>query len=120
MECTICPDIWKNFKNYVLDTKKIFSSEFIPKNYHKHLGYSLLLTIPSFLILMFYFHLADTGLFFQTFIGGFGAYFVNWIREWYYGKTYGAPWDQTDVNMGSYGGILGALIAVLIYTLFTI
>ncbi len=66
---------------------------------------------------MFFMDLADTGLFFQSFIGGFGAGCVNFVREWYYGKYYGAPFDGTDINMGSYGGWLGALVAVFIYTL---
>jgi hypothetical protein len=97
--------------------KKIFSPLFIKNNYHKHLLYSFLLTIPTILFMMFFMHLADTGLFFQSFVGGFGAGFVNFAREWYYGKYHKAPYDGTDINMGSYGGWLGALVAVYIYTL---
>jgi hypothetical protein len=117
IECPICPVIWERFKNYFLDMRKGFTKDFITKNYHKHLGYSFVLTIPTIMFLMQYAHLADTGLFFQTFVGGFGAYGVNFVREWYYGKKYNAPWDETDLNFGSYGGILGALVAVFIYSM---
>jgi hypothetical protein len=117
IECPICPVIWERFKNYFLDIKKAFTPLFVKNNYHKHLGYSFVLTIPTIIFFMHYVDLADTGLFFQTFVGGFGAYFVNGVREWYYGKKYKAPWDWTDLNFGSYGGILGSLVGVLIYSI---
>jgi hypothetical protein len=49
------------------------------------------------------------------FVGGFGAYGVNFAREWYYGIKYKAPWSRIDLNFGSYGGILGALIYILLF-----
>jgi hypothetical protein len=113
IECTICTILWNNIKKYLTDTTKIFSKDFVKQNYHKHLGYSLVLTFFSMWLLLSYAHLAETGMPFQLFIGGFGAYAVNFVREWYYGIKYGAPWDFTDLNMGSYGGIIGALLAVL-------
>jgi len=113
MECPICPILWNNIKSYVLDTTKIFTKAFIKENYYKHLLYSMVLTFFSMWFLLLHADLADTGLAFQLFIGGFGAYCVNFAREWYYGKFHGAPWDPTDLNFGSYGGIIGALLAVL-------
>ncbi len=113
IECSICPILWNNIKKYLTDTTKIFSKDFVKQNYHKHLGYSLVLTFFAMWFLLTHAHLADTGMPFQLFVGGFGAYGVNFVREWYYGIKYGAPWDFTDLNMGSYGGIIGALLAVL-------
>jgi len=113
IECTICPILWNNIKKYLTDTTKIFSKDFVKQNYHKHLGYSLVLTFFSMWFLLIHAHLADTGMPFQLFIGGVGAYAVNFLREWYYSKYHKAPWDFTDLNMGSYGGIIGALLAVL-------
>jgi hypothetical protein len=113
IECTICPILWNNIKKYLTDTTKIFSKDFVKQNYHKHLGYSLVLTFFAMWFLLAHANLADTGMPFQLFVGGFGAYGVNFVREWYYGIKYGAPWDFTDLNMGSYGGIIGALLAVL-------
>ena len=113
IECTICPILWNNIKKYLTDTTKIFSKDFVKQNYHKHLGYSLVLTFFAMWFLLAYANLADTGMPFQLFVGGFGAYGVNFVREWYYGIKYGAPWDFTDLNMGSYGGIIGALLAIL-------
>ena len=112
-ECTICPIIKQNIINYISDVKKIFTPDFVKQNYHKHLGYSTVLTFFSIWFLFEFAYLGDTGVLFQLFIGGFGAYCVNWVREWYYGKKYNAPWDDTDPNMGSYGGILGASLFLI-------
>lgn len=116
--CPICPIILERFKNYFIDMNKVFTPLFVKNNYHKHLGYSFVLTIPTIMFLMKYADLADTGLLFQSFVGGLGAGCVNFVREWYYGKIYNAPYDGTDVNMGSYGGWLGAILAVLVYSTF--
>jgi hypothetical protein len=113
IECSICPILWNNIKKYLTDTTKIFSKDFVKQNYHKHLLYSLVLTFFAMWFLLAHANLADTGMPFQLFVGGFGAYGANFVREWYYGIKYGAPWDFTDLNMGSYGGIIGALLAVL-------
>jgi hypothetical protein len=115
--CPICPIILERTKNYFLDMKKIFTPLFIKNRYHLHLGLSFLLTAPTILFMLFFLDLADTGLFFQSFVGGFGAGCVNFAREWYYGKYYNAPYDGTDVNMGSYGGWLGALLVAYVHTL---
>ena len=114
IECPICPIIKENFLRYVTNTKKIFTPDFIKQNYHKHLGYSLVLTFFAIWFLFLNAHLGDTGILFPIFIGGFGAYAVNFVREWYYGKFHGAPWDEVDLDMGSYGGILGAILYLLI------
>ena len=108
IECTICPIIKQNIINYILDIKKIFTPDFIKQNYYKHLGYSLVLTFFSIWLLFTYAHLGETGNFLPIFLGGFGAYAVNGLREGYYQQYHQAPFNQTDVNMGSYGGILGA------------
>lgn len=114
IECPICPVIKENILKYVTDTKKIFTSEFVQQNYHKHLGYSLVLTFFAIWLLFVNAHLGDTGILFPIFVGGFGAYVVNWVRERYYAKKYNAPWDQVDVHMGSYGGVLGAVVFLLV------
>lgn len=117
VECTICSMIWEKIKNYFMDMTKIFGPLFIKNRYHLHMGLSFLLTVPSILFMMFFMNLDGTGLPFQVFLGGFGAFGVNFIRELIYEEIYKAPYDRTDVNMGSYGGLLGALVAVYIYTL---
>lgn len=113
MECPICPVIWNNIKKYIFDIRKFISKDFIKQNYYKHFLYSLVLTFFSMWFLLPHADLVDTGLAFQLFIGGFGAYGVNFAREWYYTNKYNAPFDFTDLNFGSYGGIIGALLAVL-------
>jgi hypothetical protein len=113
IECPICPIIKQNIINYISDIKKIFTPNFVKQNYHKHLGYSAVFTFFAIWFLFQFAHLQDTGILFPLFIGGFGAYCVNWVREWYYGKKYDAPWDDTDPNMGSYGGIIGTAIFLL-------
>lgn len=112
-ECSICPILRDNIVRYVTNTKKIFTPDFIKENYYKHLGYSAVLTFFAIWFLFDFAYLGTTGNFFPIFIGGFGAYCVNYIREWYYGKYYGAPWDGVDLDMGSYGGIIGTIIFLL-------
>ena len=114
IECTICPILRDNIVRYVTNTKKIFTPDFIKQNYHKHVGYSLVLTFFAIWFLFAYAQLGDTGNLFPIFLGGFGAYAVNFLREWYYGKFHDAPWDNTDLDMGSYGGIIGAILYLLI------
>ena len=116
IECPICPVIVQNAKEYVLNTKFFFSPDFVKKRYHKHFGYSLVLTFFSIWFLFKFAYLGDTGYFFPIFIGGFGAFAVNWVREWYYGIKYKAPWDDVDIHMGSYGGIVGTILFLLTYT----
>ena len=111
--CPICPVIKENLIRYITDIKKFIAPDFIQQNYHKHFGYSLVLTFFSIWLLFLYAHLGETGVFFQLFIGGLGAYFVNWVRETFYAEYYKAPFDPTDVNMGSYGGIVGTILFLL-------
>jgi hypothetical protein len=113
IECPICPIIVNNVKNYILDIKKIFTPQFETENYYKHLEYSALIAFPWILFLLRFAHLAGTGYIFPIVIGGFSLYAVNFFREWYCGIKYKAPWDWTDLNMGSYGGILGAIFAMI-------
>lgn len=122
IECTICSSLVNNVKNYILDITKIFTPAFETENYYKHLEYSALIAVPWILFLLRFAHLADTGLFFPVFIGGFSLFAVNWIREAYlnYKSKGEIPYDITDVNMGSYGGILGAVIAMVLNHLINI
>jgi len=46
-ECSICPILKDNIVRYVTNTKKIFTPDFVKQNYHKHFGYSLVLTFFS-------------------------------------------------------------------------
>jgi len=118
IECPICPVIVQSAKKYILDTKYIFSPKFISENYHKHFLYSLVLTFFSIWFLFSFAYLGDTGYFFPVFIGGFGAYIVNWSREWYYSKFHKAPWDTIDIHMGSYGGVVGSILFMLFFYFF--
>ena len=117
IECPICPIVIQNAKEYVLNTKFFFSPKFISENYYKHFGYSLVLTFFAIWLLFLYAFLGDTGYVFPVFIGGFGAFLVNWMREWYYAKFHDAPWDDIDIHMGSYGGIVGATLFLLYFYL---
>lgn len=108
--CPICPIIKDRVVKYYLNIGKIFTPDFIKQNYHKHLVYSLVLTFFTIWFLFKFAHLGDTGILFPIFIGGFGAYWVNFAREFYFSKFRDAPWDGTDLDMGSYGGIIGAIL----------
>jgi hypothetical protein len=65
IECPICPVIVQNAKEYVLNTKFFFSPDFVKKRYHKHFGYSLVLTFFTIWFLFSFTYLGDTGSYFQ-------------------------------------------------------
>ena len=114
MDCPICPILKENIKKYLTDTKYFFDKKFITENYYKHFGISLLLGFPIMWVLSLFSVLMGTGLFFHLCIGGFGAYAVNYLKEWYCGKYLKAPWDITDLNFGSYGGIIAGLLTYIL------
>jgi hypothetical protein len=113
-ECTICKGVKDAVVRYITDTKIIFTPDFKKQAYNLHFYCSIVLTYLSMMLLTKYAHLEDTGIFFHLFIGGFGAYCVNFLKEWVWSKYYGSPWDDTDINMGSYGGILGAILFLIL------
>ena len=117
MEITIWPMLRDGIIKFFTDMKFFLTKDFIKQNYHKHFLYSLVLTIPCILLMLNFMHLADTPILFQVFVGGFGARGVNFLKEWFHGKKYGAPWSWEDINFGTYGGILGASIAIFLYSL---
>ena len=112
--CPICPMIKEGVLRYLTDTHYLFTSKFITNRYYLHLLCSFVLSFFSIWFLIEYTSLAQTPVWFQLFLGGFGAFGVNFLREMVYEELYGAPFDWTDVNFGSYGGVLGALLATLI------
>lgn len=105
-------------KKFFSDMKFFFSKDFIKQNYHKHFGYSLVLTIPCMWFMLNYMHLADTPFWFHIFIGGFGARGVNFCKEWHHGIKYKAPWSWEDINFGTYGGLLAPVILHYFMTTF--
>jgi hypothetical protein len=113
IECTICSGIKNAVIRYITDTKKIFTPEFKSEAYNLHFFCSIPLAYLSMMLLTKFAHLDDTGIFFHLFIGGFGAYCGNWFKEWLWGKYFESPWDDTDINMGSYGGIVAAMLFIL-------
>jgi hypothetical protein len=115
MGATILPILKNGIIKFFTDIKFFFTKDFIKENYHKHFLYSLVLTIPSIWFMYEYMQLKDTGIGFTIFIGGFGSRGVNFVREWYYGMKYKASWSWEDINFGTYGGIIGAIIAILIF-----
>ena len=99
---------FKNFKN-------IFNKDFFKERRHYHL---ILSAIIVFAFFDFGQDIKDLQLQYFPFwavllFGWFFAYGINFAREWYYGKFHGAPWDNTDLDMGSYGGIIGTAIFLL-------
>jgi hypothetical protein len=115
MEVTFWPMLRDGIIKFFSDMKFFFTKDFIKQNYYKHFLYSLVLTIPSIWFMYEYMHLKDTGIGFTIFVAGFGAKAVNFLREWYYGIRYKAPWSDEDINFGTYGGIIGGIIATLIF-----
>ena len=115
MEVTIWPMLRDGIVKFFTDMKFFLTEDFIKQNYYKHFLYSLVLTIPSIWFANEYMHLKDTGIGFTIFVSAFGARAVNFVREWVYGIRYKAPWSWEDINFGTYGGIIGGIIAAIIF-----
>jgi hypothetical protein len=117
MKVTVWPMLRDGIIKFFTDMQFFFKPDFIKENYHKHIGYSLVLTIPCILFMLNFMHLADTPTLFIIFIGGFGARAVNFVREGYLMDKYGSRFSWEDINFGTYGGIIGAIISIWIYYL---
>ena len=109
--CPICTTVKDGVLKYLTDTHYLFTAKFITNRYYLHLLCSFVLSFFSIWFLIAFTQLGQTPIWFQLFLGGFGAFGVNFGREMVYEELYGAPFDWTDVNFGSYGGVLGALLA---------
>jgi hypothetical protein len=116
--CRICPIIRDKIKKYFTDIKKFNSKDYKLKNYNKHFNYSFIIMFVIILLFLNYDVLFHGNIIENTLLSGLLAYFMNYIREWYYRKK--AEFDYTDLNFGSYGGLLAGLLATLIYILFAI
>ena len=112
--CPICTTVKDGVLKYITDIKYITTPLFIKNRYHLHLGCSFVLTFLSMWLLIAVEVVTGTPIWFQIFLGGFAAFAVNFLRELLYEDLYGAPFDWTDIHFGSYGGILGALLATLV------
>lgn len=110
MESTFFPMLRDGIIKFFSDLKFFFKKDFIKQNYYKHFVYSLMLTVFCIWFMLNYMHLADTPNWFHIFIGGLGARIVNFAREWYYGIKVKALLSWEDINFGTYGGILAAII----------
>jgi hypothetical protein len=115
MKASIWPMLRDGIVKFFSDTQFFFTKDFTEQNYQKHFLYSLVLTIPSIWFMYEYMELAATPIWFHIFMGGFGAKAVNFVREWYYGIKYNTPCSWEDINFGTYGGIIGAIIASQIF-----
>jgi hypothetical protein len=113
--CPICSSVKDGVLKYIIDTHYIITPKFITNRYYLHLLCSFVLSFFAVWFLIEFAHLAETPIWFQLFVGGFGAFAVNFVREMVYEELYGAQFDWTDINFGSYGGILGALLAIFIF-----
>lgn len=96
---------FKNFKN-------IFNKDFIKQRRHLHFGISFAIIFSFFFfgqnvkdLQLEYFPLWATLLF-----GWFGAYGINFAREWYYAVKGLAKWDWLDIWAGAYGGLTAAIL----------
>lgn len=119
MTFSILPFLKNGFIKFFTDMQYFTKSEFKTENYNKHFFYSLALTMLCVFVLDIVLELKDASIFGQMYIGFFGARVVNWIREVYLENKYKsnpkAKLSWTDINFGTYGGIIGALLVALIF-----
>lgn len=100
---------FKNFKN-------IFNKDFFKERRDLHFAF-------SFAILTLFFSLGNVikelqidqlPFWFIMILGWFGAYGINFAREWYYAAKGVAKWDWFDIYAGCYGGLLGAILYLIL------
>jgi hypothetical protein len=112
--------LWQHVSNPFVRIAEVFDGKFFSQRRYLHF---LVSGVAIFFIFFFGNGVKDLQLeyipwFIKIVFSWMAAYIVNYTREWYYGKFHGAPWDNTDLDMESYGGILGAsLFLILQYLL---
>ena len=112
--CPVCKPVLKGLLKYITDIKYIFTKDFKKENYYKHLGCTFLIFLPFAIIFSFYLDILETPILYQSFIYGLLGWILNFFRENYKYKKYGAPFSFTDINMGSYGGVIIPIFIKLI------
>jgi hypothetical protein len=100
---------FKNFKN-------IFNKDFIKQRRHLHFIVSAIITFAFF---DFGQDVKDLQLQYFPFwavllFGWFFAYGINFAREWYYAAKGAAKWDWLDIYAGAYGGLLAAILHLIL------
>ena len=110
IQFTILPEIKNWIKIYITGFRYFFHKDFIKENYYKHFLYSILIGFLLLSPLCLLESFRETQLIFKTILGGILLYAINWIREDNKRIKYKAPFSQLDVNFGSYGGIISAIL----------
>lgn len=108
-------DVVYGVKRYFTDLKYFNKPEFISKSYNLHFYCSILIGIPIVLIGLIYMGLDETPFWFHMILGGFILFGINFVVEWVKSKFFGIERDFTDINFGSYGGLISSFFAKLIY-----
>ena len=106
----ILPEIKNWIKTYITGFRYFFHKDFIEENYIKHFLYSVLIGILLLFPLCLLESFRETQLIFKIIFGGILLYAINWIREDNKRRKYKAPFSQLDINFGSYGGIISAIL----------
>jgi hypothetical protein len=106
----ILPEIKNWIKTYITGFRYFFHKDFIEENYIKHFLYSVLIGILLLSPLCLLESFRETQLIFKIIFSGTLLYAINWIREDNKRRKYKAPFSQLDINFGSYGGIISAIL----------
>ena len=101
--------------NYVTSVVYFFTEEYKTKSYNLHFYWSIPIAFVIVLFALCFMNMNETPFWFHLVVGGFLLYGINFVREWYKGKFKGINADFVDIYFGSYGGIVGAAIASIIY-----
>lgn len=104
-------------KDTLQDFKNFFTPKFYKENWHKHFWISTSISLLWILLLLLLTGLGDTPILFRLFLGYGSLVVANGIREAYFNNKYQSFFDWRDIRMGGYGGILGAIIAIIVYNI---
>jgi hypothetical protein len=117
MKITINTSILQHLKKYITDLQFFLKPEFKTQAYNLHFYYSIVIGLVIMNFAFWQMELLTTPFWFHLVLGGFCLYFVNFVKEWYWGLVYKVPADFTDINFGSYGGVVAALLTSLLWLL---
>ena len=105
---------FKTILKFFISSPQIFFKDFIKERRYLHFICSILIVLPCLLFGYKYMDLENVPIVFIIFLGAFGAFVINWLREGYYEQYHNAFFDYLDVYAGAYGGIAAAIIYLII------
>jgi len=110
------PGFLKFLSGGITAIPKVFSKNFFKQRYYLHFFVSIAISFVVIRFMSINMHLADTPIWFHILCGWVIGYVINLVREGILEDRGVAKFDWCDVHAGAYGGIVGAILYILLIT----